>query len=155
MLTTALASLRTTIRSLRRSPGFFLIAVFTLAMGIGANAALFTVLNAVLLRPLPYPESERIMGVSQTAPGIDAPPRSAGCRSLTNSVPAQRLSPNASGPGPYTLLAISLTCLGNSSKLEVIRLVVNDLKSQPGATEMLARQEIDVPKGGACEGRLS
>ncbi len=75
MLTTALASLRTTARSLRRSPGFFLIAVFTLAVGIGANAALFTVLSAVLLRPLPYPESERIMGVSHTAPGFNGPPR--------------------------------------------------------------------------------
>ena len=69
------ASLRTTARALRRSPGFFLIAVFTLAVGIGANAAIFTVINAVLLRPLPYPEPERIMGVSQTAPGINAPPK--------------------------------------------------------------------------------
>jgi len=72
---TVLASLRTTARALRRSPGFFLIAVFTLAVGIGANAAIFTVINAVLLRPLPYPEPERIMGVSQTAPGINAPPK--------------------------------------------------------------------------------
>src|SRR5688572_33234130 len=72
---TVLASLRTTARALGRTPGFFLIAVFTLAVGIGANAALFTVVNAVLLRPLPYPEPERIMGVSQTAPGINAPPR--------------------------------------------------------------------------------
>jgi len=67
---TSLASLRTTARALRRSPGFFLIAVFTLAVGIGANAAIFTVVDAVLLRPLPYPEPDRIMGVSHTAPGL-------------------------------------------------------------------------------------
>jgi putative ABC transport system permease protein len=70
---TALASFRTTARALGRAPGFFLIVIFTLAVGIGANAAIFTVVNAVLLQPLPYPESERIMGISHTAPGIDMP----------------------------------------------------------------------------------
>jgi predicted permease len=67
---TALASLRTTARSFQRTPGFFLIVIFTLAVGIGANAAIFTVVNAVLLQPLPYPEPERIVGVSHTAPGL-------------------------------------------------------------------------------------
>jgi putative ABC transport system permease protein len=65
------ASFRTIARSFRRAPGFFLLAVFTLAVGIGANAAIFTVVNAVLLQPLPYPEPERIMAVSHTAPGLD------------------------------------------------------------------------------------
>jgi putative ABC transport system permease protein len=67
---TALASLRTSARALRRTPGFFLIAILTLAVGIGANAAIFTVVNAVLLQPLPYPEPGQIMGVSHTAPGL-------------------------------------------------------------------------------------
>ncbi|HET9210155.1 MAG TPA: ABC transporter permease [Thermoanaerobaculia bacterium] len=65
------ASFRTIARSFRRAPGFFLIAVFTLAVGIGANAAIFTVVNAVLLQPLPYPEPERIMAISHVAPGLD------------------------------------------------------------------------------------
>ena len=67
---TALASIRTTARALRRAPGFFFIAILTLAVGIGANAAIFTVVDAVLLQPLPYPEPQQIMGVSHTAPGI-------------------------------------------------------------------------------------
>ncbi len=52
---------RFAVRSLARTPGFTLLALFTFALGIGANAAIFSVLNAVLLRPLPYPASERIM----------------------------------------------------------------------------------------------
>ena len=60
---TLLASLRTTARALRRTPGFFLIAVFTLAVGIGANAAIFTVVSSVLLQPLPYADPDRIVPV--------------------------------------------------------------------------------------------
>jgi predicted permease len=55
-------------RTLRKNPGFTMVAVATLALGIGANTAVFTVINNVLLRPLPWPDSERVVSLWEGNP---------------------------------------------------------------------------------------
>ena len=62
--------IRFAVRMLLKQPGFSLIAIITLALGIGANTAIFSVINAVLLRPLPYDDSHRIVAVYDSAPSI-------------------------------------------------------------------------------------
>ena len=62
--------LRHAVRRLGRTPGFSIVAVLTVALGIGATTAVFSVVDGVLIKPLPYPDADSLVGVWHTAPGI-------------------------------------------------------------------------------------
>jgi predicted permease len=64
---------RYVVRRLFRTPGFSLIAAVTLALGVGANSAIFSVINGVLLKPLPYRDSGQLIDLNLTAPGVNFP----------------------------------------------------------------------------------
>ena len=85
-----LLNLRYTLRQIKKSPGFFLIAIVALALGIGANTAIFSAVEAVLLKPLPFAQPGRLMIVWEDASYIGFAfnyPRACELRGLAGAKP--------------------------------------------------------------------
>src|SRR5580658_2359223 len=74
----SLRDIRYAFRMLRKNPGFALVAVFTLALGIGADTAIFSVVESVLFRPLPFSGFDRIVRVVSTQDGVPITPNGSG-----------------------------------------------------------------------------
>jgi hypothetical protein len=88
MLRAASQDVTFAFRQFRRSPGFALTVVMTLALGIGATAAIFSLVDGILLRPLPFPDAERLVAVDtlEFPPGV-AGTNPAAANSLASSYP--------------------------------------------------------------------
>jgi putative ABC transport system permease protein len=111
--------LKHVVRRLRRSPIFTSMTLVTLAVGIGANAAIFSVVEGVLLKPLPYPHPEELVGVWHTAPGINV--------KELNSAPSLYFTYREEGRtfqdiGLWREGAASITGLAEPERVSVLRL---------------------------------
>jgi putative ABC transport system permease protein len=109
--------LRFAFRQLLKNPGFTAVAVVTLALGIGANTAIFSIVNALVLRPLPYPESERLVWMSERGPNF--PVMSISYLNFTDWLAQQSVFEHL---GVYNWTSYSLTGDGEPVRLDVSRI---------------------------------
>jgi putative ABC transport system permease protein len=84
MLADFMQDIQYAFRTLRKSPGFAIVVILTLALGIGANSTIFSIINAVLLRPLPYPDAGRLMTFYESNPTRGFPQFSASPANFTD-----------------------------------------------------------------------
>jgi len=150
---TLLQDIRFGARTLRRSPGFTAVAIIALALGIGGNTAIFSVVNAVLLRPLPYDAPDKIMRVFATAPERGLDQTSVSFQRATIISEQSRLFEHA---GSYTFDTANLTGIDEPRQLTAIRMsagVLDVLRARPASGRNFLAEE-DKP-GGALVAILS
>jgi len=121
------------IRTLLKSPGFSLLAALTLALGIGANTALFSVVNGVLLKPLPYPHPEQLVSLFESKPHFEK-----GSFSYLNFVDFQRQNRTLGAIAAYRQTGLSLTGSGDAEQLRA-QMVSADLFSILGIRPLVGR----------------
>ena len=138
------ADVRYGLRMLRKYKGFTLVAVLTLALGIGANTAIFSIVNTVLLRPLPYPHAERVVYLSEWSQ--DVPDMSI---ALANFEDWQRMNTVFDSMVAYRLENMNLVGNGPPQRLAV-RQVTAGLFPTLGVEPILGRElTADDDKAGA------
>jgi putative ABC transport system permease protein len=140
-MTGFLQDARYAFRGLRRSPAFTAVAALTLALGIGANTAMFSVLNAVLLRPLPYPDAEQLMMLFTEMPSQGLREG----RSAYRDVEAWRSqSTTLADAGVFDPMTARLTAPGELERISVARVspsVFTILGVQPVRGRFFTEQE--------------
>ncbi len=140
-----LTDLRFALRSLLKSPGFALVAVLTLALCIGANSAIFSVVNAILLKPYPWPDSDRLVYVYNSYPqmglpnaGVSIPDyldRRAGVRAFADAAMFNTMSFNlASDAEPERIVGLRTTpsLFTTLQTGAALGRVFNDSEAEPG-----------------------
>src|SRR5690349_24704039 len=125
--------LRYGIRMLLKSPGFTTVSILTLALGIGANTALFSVVNGVLLKPLPYPHPEQLVWLAESKPNFDT-----GSISFPNFRDWQKNNRTFSGMAIERGYNFNLTRLGEAEQLNA-RFITSDFFKVLGVNPLIGR----------------
>ena len=136
------SDLRYALRSLRTSPGFTAVVVLTLALGIGATTAMFSILNGILLKPLPYPFAERLVRVFPTTPDDPDPPFKV--VSYPNFLDLATATRSFETVGLYTYGSLTLTGRGDPTQLRVARAtpgLLDLLGARPAAGRLFGPEE--------------
>jgi predicted permease len=120
-------------RMLRKNPGFTLVAVLTLALGIGVNTAMFSIVNGVLLNPLPYPHAEQLVTLHESKPNFEF-----GSISYPNFRDWQKDNHTFSSMAIARRFAFSLTGLGEAEQVRA-RFISSDFFSTVGVNPVLGR----------------
>jgi predicted permease len=135
---TFLQDLRYGFRMLVKRPGFTVIAVLALALGIGANTAIFSVVNAVLLRPLPYKDPQRIVAVWETNPQLGAEMRNRNEVAMGNFLDWRAQNRTFERMGALFYANANLTGTGEPERLQSV-VVTTDLFDVLGVQPALGR----------------
>src|SRR5436190_942801 len=109
--------IRYALRTLRKQPLFTLVAVATLALGIGANTAIFSLLYQVLLRPLPFPQADRLVFVWNTYPGINLPEASV---SIPDYIDRVTQAPAIKSATLFTTRSLNLDWAGRPEQIRAL-----------------------------------
>lgn len=128
-----LQDLRYGIRVMLKSPGFTTVAIFTLALGIGANTALFSIVNGVLLKPLPYPHPEQLVALDESKPNFDT-----GSISFLNFRDWQKENRTFSGLAISRGYNFNLTGQGEAEQLRA-RFITSDFFTVLGVNPLIGR----------------
>src|SRR3984893_17174956 len=129
----SLQDLRYAARTLRKNPGFTAIAILTLALGIGANTAVFSVVNSVLMNPLPYPHPDQLVTLHESKPNFRA-----GSISYPNFRDWQRNNHSFSAVAIARGTSFTLTGLREAAQINA-RFISSDYFSMLGVNPVLGR----------------
>ena len=149
------ADLRYAVRRLRQKPGFAIAAMLTVALGIGATSAIFSVINGVLLKPLPYPQSEQIVALRHTAPGIHIDDMNMAASLYFTYSEENRVFQDV---GMYQLDTASVTGLAEPEEIPALLVTNRFLRSWESSRQSDARSQLQTTirkaNGGDSFGRL-
>src|SRR6202034_2254333 len=141
-----LHDLKIAVRHLSKSPGFSLTAVLTLALGIGATTAIFSIVEGVLLRPLPFPHPEQLLVLSDKLEGADINGLTAIGVTTTDIVNYTRDTHSFASLGGYTYAGYELSGLGDPAQVNAARMtpgVFSSLAVEPLLGRVFTQQEND------------
>lgn len=140
-----LHDLRYALRQLRKNSGFTTVVVLTLALGIGANAALFSVVNAILLKPLPFPAPEELITIHQSKPNFET-----GAIPYPNFLDLQRDNQTLSAIAISRSYGYSLVGMGEAQRVNA-RMISADYFTVLGVTPQLGRTFVAADDSSSAE----